>query len=70
MKLPITNNPFPARFNSDCSECGELIEEGDETFAIEGSFVCWNCAEATDNICVCGKFKKADFVECWECHTR
>lgn len=63
-------NPFPSRFDSTCNSCGEPIYEGDDTFAVDGDFICKDCAEAGDNICECGKFKKEGFDQCYECHIK
>ena len=62
------SNPFPARFNSKCNSCGDPIYEGEDTFAVDGNFVCKGCAEANDNVCECGSFKKNSFEKCFYCH--
>ena len=61
------SNPFKARYDSACQQCGEQICTGDDCFHVEGSFVCQGCAEEGDNICECGKFKKDEFDKCYEC---
>ena len=61
-------NPFPARFDSNCQSCGEKLFEGDNTFAVNGQFICTICAEAGDYVCDCGNFKKEGFKKCYTCH--
>jgi hypothetical protein len=36
---------FTASFDSDCKECDEAIEEGDQVRYKEGEVVCENCGE-------------------------
>jgi hypothetical protein len=61
-------NPFKTKFKSTCQSYGEIVEEGDDMFAIDGQFVCEQCAEAGDNICECGNFKKEEYDTCFDCH--
>jgi len=60
-------NPFSARFDSKCQECGDILLEGDDTFAIDGMFVCEDCAKENGNVCRCGNFKKEEYTSCYEC---
>lgn len=63
------NNPFPARFDSTCNSCGDPIHEGDLTYAVDGQFVCQNCAEVNGNVCPeCSNYKKEEYDTCYECH--
>ena len=40
---------FPARFDSECDECGDPIDEGDEIRADgEGGYACKGCGEELD----------------------
>jgi len=39
------SNPFPSQFDSHCQSCGDRTEEGDMIYAIDGEFVCRDCAE-------------------------
>ncbi len=57
-------NPFPNRFRSRCNEC---YEQGDDTYAINGAFMCY-CADMSDNVCECGNFKREEYGTCYECH--
>jgi len=61
------SNPFEAHFDKDCDDCGRPIDEGDETFARDGDFICRQCAEDGDNVCECGQFKKAEYETCFDC---
>ncbi len=61
-------NPFLARFDSDCADCGgTMFENDDEVFACEGEYVCRDCAEKRGNVCECGQYKKSEFETCFEC---
>ena len=60
-------NPFPNNFDSECSNCGNDIYEGDDVFADEGEFICADCADERDVICECGNYKKAGFPTCYDC---
>lgn len=60
-------NPFPARFDSRCDSCGNDIDEGDQCYAIEGQFVCSDCANESDNVCGCGNFKHETYPTCFDC---
>lgn len=62
------SNPFPNRFTSKCNSCGTTLYEGDMVFAADSMFVCENCAEANDNVCGCGNFKKENFPKCYSCN--
>lgn len=65
------SNPFPARFDSDCQSCGDTVEEGELMFAVDGQFICEECAEEGGNICPnCGNFKKEEFDLCYTCHEK
>jgi hypothetical protein len=41
---------FPSRFDSECDECGQPIDEGDRIRADgEGGYVCEPCGEDLDD---------------------
>lgn len=61
------SNPFEAHFDSTCDDCGDPIDEGDTTFAVDGQYVCKSCAEKNGNVCHCGEFKKEEYETCFEC---
>ena len=61
------SNPFKAQFDSTCNSCGAEIFDGDDVYAVDGDFVCEDCAEENGNICECGNFKKAEYEKCYEC---
>jgi len=60
-------NPFPAKFDSACNSCGDSIDEGSDTYAVNNLFVCKTCAEAEGAICICGNVKKPTFDKCYDC---
>ncbi len=60
-------NPFKTKFVSNCQSCGETCFENDLMFAVDGMFVCEECAKENDNICKCGNFKKSEYKECYIC---
>ena len=61
-------NPFEATFDSDCGNCGELMEEGEMVFAHESIFMCEDCAEDKGIICSeCGGKKNPEFDHCYKC---
>jgi hypothetical protein len=60
-------NPFPSKFDSECQECEEMIEEGESMFSDNGQFICIACAEEKDAVCECGNYKKPEFPTCFEC---
>lgn len=62
------SNPFPAKFDSKCQSCGEKIFEDENTYAVDGQFVCAKCAEENGNVCECGNFKKEEYDQCFECY--
>ena len=62
------SNPFKARFDSTCDSCGDpLFEDDSDVFANDGQFICESCANANDNICDCGNYKKDIYDTCYEC---
>lgn len=61
------SNPFITRFDSRCGSCGDIVYEGDEMFAVDGEFICRDCADINDNICECGQFKREEFETCFDC---
>jgi len=61
------SNPFEAKFESECQNCGDTVDEGEEMFAVEGEFWCRDCAKRTNNICKCGNYKKDEFDSCFTC---
>lgn len=63
-------NPFNVKFDSDCHDCGNTVEEGNQMFAHAGGFICEDCAENALVVCECGGYKKADFALCYECTTK
>jgi len=63
------SNPFPAHFDSNCNSCGDDIYQGDDCFAVDGQFVCRNCAESNGNVCPdCQNYKREEYDTCFECH--
>lgn len=63
----IMSNPFPAHFDSTCDWCGDPIDEGDTTYAVDGSFHCEQCARDGNNVCDCDNFKKEEYETCFDC---
>lgn len=64
------SNPFPAKFDSECNNCADFIEEGEKTYAHENAFVCHKCAEELALICPdCGSYKNPDYDLCYRCNT-
>lgn len=62
-------NPVNAYKNTVCGGCGEVLEEGEKLFLTDDGRFCEACAEDEGYICGCGKFKKQEYEECYECHT-
>ena len=60
-------NPFETQFDSECQDCGDMIDEGQPMFADKGEFICYECAEERDVICECGNYKKSEFATCFNC---
>jgi len=61
-------NPFRAKFDSHCQECGEFIPQDELMYRTEDElFVCEECAKDKGNVCKCGNFKKQAFELCYEC---
>ena len=61
------SNPFITKFDSECAQCASLVPAGEDMFAHNGEFICTACAENNDNVCACGKYKKANFEVCFDC---
>lgn len=61
-------NPFKNKFDSHCGSCGDDMWEGDMVYAVDGAFVCPDCADNNGNVCDCGNFKKEEYDECYSCH--
>lgn len=61
-------NPFEAKFDSECENCGETVIEGDEMYATDDGFLCPDCASEEGYVCSdCGNFKKPEYELCYEC---
>lgn len=60
-------NPFPAKFDSKCQQCGSPMFKGNDTFVVDGMFICPECAKENNAICKCGNAKKPDYRECFQC---
>ena len=61
------SNPFKAHFDKPCGDCGEMIEEGEDVYAVDGEFWCQDCTPA-ENICGCGNYKNEGYDTCYDCH--
>ena len=69
-------NPFTPQFNSTCQWCGDVcIADDDDMYAVDGDFICSDCAEENNNVCRCSKhedgcykFKKTKFDVCYTCN--
>lgn len=63
------SNPFPAKFGSICSACEAQIPQGDDMYAVDGQFICKQCADDAGNVCPdCGNFKPSEYDQCYDCH--
>lgn len=60
-------NPFISKFNSECQNCDSSVSQGEEMYAVNGSFVCTGCAVEGNNVCACGAYKKEQFPRCYNC---
>lgn len=65
-------NPFQAQRDSECNDCGAMVNRGEDMFYDNGEdeggeFICEECAEYRGIICDCGKKKKSHYQTCWEC---
>ena len=61
------SNPVPAFKGTECDNCGEQFEEGDDVFFTDDGKMCIKCAEENDYVCECGCFKKFEYKYCYEC---
>ena len=60
-------NPFQVKFDSECQECGSIVDQGENMFADDGMFICEPCAEELGVICSCGNYKKPEYDTCYNC---
>lgn len=60
-------NPIIADWGADCEGCDEFIATGEKMFFTDDGKLCENCANEADYVCDCGRFKKSDFKQCYDC---
>lgn len=60
-------NPFPCKFDSQCQNCGNYLDAGEEMYAHDQMFICADCANEADAVCECGNYKKPEFKTCFTC---
>lgn len=60
-------NPFKTRFDSECQDCGGMVDEGEFMYAVDGSFLCQDCANSEGVVCNCGNIKRESYDRCWDC---
>lgn len=60
-------NPMAAWFITSCKQCGDTIKKGEQIY-FNGSRLCTTCAISNDLVCDCGKYKKEEYDQCYECH--
>ena len=62
------SNPFDRKFDGQCDRCGDTMLEGEITYAFDDEFMCFECAQNFDIVCMCDNVKKPEYAECYECH--
>ena len=62
-------NPITVEWAANCDDCGELIATGEEMFFTDEGRLCVNCASENSYVCDCGRYKKPDFNQCYDCAT-
>ena len=62
------SNPFEVTGNLYCASCEVKIPKEELAYARDGEFICEECADADNNICGCGNFKKSEYETCYECY--
>ena len=65
-------NPFLAKFDSQCNECGEdMLEDEDLVYAIDDMFICQSCAVEQNRVCEdCDNIKKEEYDCCYQCYMK
>ena len=60
-------NPFRTKFDSQCMNCEDMLDQGDLMYAMSQLFICPACAVEAGVVCNCGNFKKAEYKKCYTC---
>ena len=61
-------NPFEGHFDSWCRGCECEMYEGSMVYAHDDLFLCSDCAEEENVVCECGKYKKPEYSQCYDCN--
>lgn len=62
------SQPYQSFYDTECTDCGEAIAEGEDMYMEDSDKVCVPCAKDRNIVCSCGNYKKEDYEECFTCH--